>query len=112
MKGTQDIAGYRILAKMGEGAASQLYAVQDPKSKQVYALKHVTKLTDRDHRFIEQVEDEYEVVGPWPEAGAAITARTKATARVTASRQPTATFTTGPPRSRGSRCRRGSEALR
>ncbi len=48
MKGKNEIAGYRILAKMGAGAASQLYAVQDPKSKQVYALKQVLKRTDRD----------------------------------------------------------------
>ena len=61
MKGAQHIVGFKVLAKMGEGAASQLYAVQDTKTKQVYALKHVTKLSERDHRFIEQVEQEYEV---------------------------------------------------
>ncbi|MHC4908857.1 MAG: serine/threonine-protein kinase [Planctomycetota bacterium] len=59
MTGTQQIAGYRILSMIGEGAASLLYAVQDPKSKQVYALKHVVKATDRDHRFLEQVEAEW-----------------------------------------------------
>ena len=56
---TQQIAGYRILSMIGEGAASLLYAVQDPKSKQVYALKHVVKATERDQRFLEQVETEY-----------------------------------------------------
>lgn len=58
--GTQ-IAGYRILAHIGKGAASELYAVQDPKTKQVWALKHVAKTTDRDHRFLEQVMTEYQV---------------------------------------------------
>jgi serine/threonine-protein kinase len=61
MTPSQHIAGYRILAKMGQGAASELYAVQDPKTKQVYALKHVVKRSERDQRFLEQVEREYEV---------------------------------------------------
>ncbi|MHC4129471.1 MAG: serine/threonine-protein kinase [Planctomycetota bacterium] len=56
------IAGYRILAKIGKGAASELYAVQDPKTKQVWALKHVIKGSEKDHRFVEQVQTEY-VVG-------------------------------------------------
>ena len=56
------IAGYRVLARIGAGAASELYAVQDPKTKQVWALKHVAKDSEKDHRFIEQVQSEY-VVG-------------------------------------------------
>jgi serine/threonine-protein kinase len=55
------IAGYRVLAKIGKGAASELYAVQDPKTKQVWALKHVIKESDKDHRFLEQVQAEYTV---------------------------------------------------
>jgi len=57
----REIAGYRLLMRIGTGAASELFAVQDPKTKQVYALKHVKKNVDRDHRFIEQVDIEYEV---------------------------------------------------
>jgi serine/threonine-protein kinase len=57
----KEIAGYRVLAKIGEGAASDLFAVQDPKTKQVWALKHVLKTSDKDQRFIEQVETEYAV---------------------------------------------------
>ena len=53
------IAGYRILARVGRGAASELYAVQDPKTKQVWALKHVIKENEKDQRFIEQVQTEY-----------------------------------------------------
>jgi len=53
------IAGYRVLARIGQGAASELYAVQHPKTKQVWALKHVVKEEDKDHRFIEQVQTEY-----------------------------------------------------
>ena len=61
MKNATEIAGYKILSKIGSGAASDLYAVQDQKSKQVWALKYVGKKTDRDHRFIEQVEAEYDI---------------------------------------------------
>lgn len=56
-----NIAGYRVLSHVGSGAASELFAVQDPKTKQVWALKHVHKQTDRDQRFIEQVEVEFSV---------------------------------------------------
>jgi serine/threonine protein kinase len=57
----KELAGYRVLAKIGEGAASELYAVQDPRTKQVWALKHVVKHSEKDQRFIEQVENEYAV---------------------------------------------------
>ena len=53
------IAGYRVLARIGKGAASELYAVQDPKTKQVWALKHVVKEEEKDHRFLDQVQTEY-----------------------------------------------------
>ena len=46
---------------LGTGAASELYAVHDPKTRQIWALKHVVKKTDRDQRFLEQVEVEYDV---------------------------------------------------
>ena len=55
------IAGYRVLARIGKGAASELYAVQDPKTKQVWALKHVVKASDKDYRFLDQVQAEYTV---------------------------------------------------
>ena len=55
------IAGYRVLAKIGTGAASELYAVQDPKTKQVWALKHVLKTNEKDQRFVDQVQTEYTV---------------------------------------------------
>jgi len=55
------IAGYRILARIGSGAASELFAAQDRKSKQVWALKHVIKRVEKDQRFIDQVQQEYTV---------------------------------------------------
>ncbi len=61
MSHEMQIAGYRVLAKVGTGAASELYAVQDPKTKQVWALKHVVKTTEKDQRFVEQVQTEFTV---------------------------------------------------
>ena len=56
--GTQ-IAGYNVLAEIGKGAASDLYAVQDTKTKQVWALKQVHKNVEKDQRFLDQCEGEY-----------------------------------------------------
>ncbi len=61
MSNGQTIFGYRILAKIGTGAASTIFAIQDPKTKQVWALKHVIKNTEKDQRFLEQVEQEYSI---------------------------------------------------
>jgi len=61
MPDPKEIAGFRVLSKLGTGAASTLYAVQEPKSKQIHALKHVEKASERDQRFIEQCITEYEV---------------------------------------------------
>lgn len=61
MSKTRQIAGYRILQQIGTGAASVLYAVQEPKTKQVWALKHVIKKSEKDQRFLDQAETEYAV---------------------------------------------------
>lgn len=55
------IEGFRVLAEIGRGAASVIYLVQDPKTKQVWALKHVVKETDKDQRFLDQAEEEYKI---------------------------------------------------
>jgi serine/threonine protein kinase len=55
------IGNYLVLAKLGEGAESHIYAVQDKKTKQVWSLKHVVREEHQDARFIEQVELEYDV---------------------------------------------------
>lgn len=55
------LAGYSVLAEIGRGAASIIYLVQDPKTKRVYALKHVEKSDAKDQRYVDQVEREYEV---------------------------------------------------
>lgn len=55
------LAGYAVLAEIGRGAASIIYLVQDPKSKRVYALKHVCKETAKDQRFLDQAYAEAEI---------------------------------------------------
>lgn len=54
----EEILGLQILAKVGEGARSTIYAVKD-RAGQVYALKHVVKQTKDDHRFIQQALSEH-----------------------------------------------------
>ncbi len=55
------VAGYTVLEELGRGAASIIYLVQDPKSKQIYALKHVVKETPKDQRYLEQTETEHQI---------------------------------------------------
>lgn len=58
---SSDLFGFKSLAKIGQGAASDIHLVQDPKTKQIWALKHVVRRTEKDDRFIQQVEDEYAI---------------------------------------------------
>lgn len=57
------LAGYSVLAEIGRGAASIIYLVQDPKTKQIWALKHVLRETPKDQRFIDQAEQEAMIGG-------------------------------------------------
>ena len=57
----QALFGYRVVDTLGEGAASVIYRVTDPATHQSYALKHVIRKTDKDLRFIDQLEAEFEV---------------------------------------------------
>src|SRR5437870_676214 len=52
---------YDVIARLGEGARSTIFRVSDPATNRVFALKHVLRKDDKDLRFIEQVENEYEV---------------------------------------------------
>jgi serine/threonine-protein kinase len=61
LKPGDNVEGYRILKELGRGAASVIYAVQDPKTKQVWSLKHVEKDDEKSIRFLEQAEQEYQV---------------------------------------------------
>jgi serine/threonine-protein kinase len=55
------IGGFNVLAVLGYGASSTIYAVQDPKDSQLYALKRVTKRSSSDQKFLDQAENEYEI---------------------------------------------------
>jgi len=55
------VEGYRVMSEIGRGAASVIYLVQDPKNKQVWALKHVVKKNPKEQRFLDQTEIEYKI---------------------------------------------------
>ena len=55
------VFGYDVVDFIGEGAGSRIFAVTHPTTKQLYALKHVLPKTDKDQRFVEQLETEFEV---------------------------------------------------
>jgi eukaryotic-like serine/threonine-protein kinase len=57
----QKLLHYEVLERLGEGARSTIYAVVDPETRQTYALKHVVRADQKDIRFIEQMETEFEV---------------------------------------------------
>lgn len=58
----QQLFGYRILKHLGDGAASRVYAVRHPKTKQIWALKHVAlEDNEKDQRYLDQVTQEYEI---------------------------------------------------
>ena len=57
----QKLLHYDVIERLGEGARSVIYAVSDPTTKQLYALKHVVRAKDKDIRFIEQLEAEHAV---------------------------------------------------
>jgi len=57
----RSLFGYRVHEALGEGAGSIIYRVSDPATHQAYALKHVVRKADKDIRFVEQLESEFEV---------------------------------------------------
>lgn len=57
----QKLLGYDVLEKLGEGARSFIYAVTDPATGKMYALKHVLRDEQKDIRFVEQMETEFEI---------------------------------------------------
>src|SRR5260221_6331693 len=53
--------GFDVIDPLGEGAGSSIYVVSDRATHQIYALKHVVRRTEKDARFIEQLENEFAV---------------------------------------------------
>jgi serine/threonine-protein kinase len=56
----RSLFGYDVVDYIGEGAGSKIYAVSDRVTSQIYALKHVVRKEDKDIRFVEQLEIEFE----------------------------------------------------
>lgn len=52
--------GYEVIATLGTGARSTIYAVKD-RDSHIYALKHVVKEGPKDQRFLDQAVLEHEV---------------------------------------------------
>jgi eukaryotic-like serine/threonine-protein kinase len=61
----KSVFGYPVVDRLGVGALSTIYTVQDPKSGRKYALKHVVPQTEKHIRFIEQLQNEFEVSKPF-----------------------------------------------
>jgi len=57
----KSLFGYEVVDFIGEGAGSRIFAATHPATKQLYALKYVLPRTEKDQRFVEQLEAEYEV---------------------------------------------------
>lgn len=57
----KSVFGYDVVDFIGEGAGSRIFAVTHPATKQVFALKYVVPKADKDVRFVEQLETEFEV---------------------------------------------------
>jgi eukaryotic-like serine/threonine-protein kinase len=52
---------YEIIDRIGSGAGSIIYVVSHEQTQQLYALKHVIKRTEKDERFLDQLENEYKI---------------------------------------------------
>lgn len=55
------VSGYNVIAKLGDGARSQVYQVVKPETGRTFALKRVLRDAHEDCRFLEQAIKEYEV---------------------------------------------------
>jgi len=55
------IFDYDVLDVIGQGAGSEIYLVNHHESRQIYALKHVLRKSEKHARFVEQLENEFEV---------------------------------------------------
>ena len=60
MERVHQIIGYEVLATLGQGARSTIYAVKDKKNH-VFALKRVIRNGPEDDRFLDQAILEHDV---------------------------------------------------
>ena len=52
---------YKVLGTLGEGAGSVIYRGRDMNTGRIVAIKHVQRVKPKDLRYVEQMENEYEV---------------------------------------------------
>src|SRR4051812_10370572 len=57
----KSLFGYDVIDRLGEGAGSTIYAVSEPATSHLYALKHVVNNGEKTVRFVEQLEAEHAV---------------------------------------------------
>ena len=61
-KPTMDqLLNYNLMEVLGKGAGSTIYRARDTDTGRIVALKHVTRVKQKDIRYVEQMETEYEV---------------------------------------------------
>lgn len=58
---TLEVPGYQIMHYLGNGAGSTIWQIRDRKTDEICALKRVVCRETSDKRFLQQVENEYEV---------------------------------------------------
>src|SRR5215216_5476457 len=57
----EKLLNYDVIDVLGEGAKSTIYRVNDAATGRQYALKHVKRIDAKDIRFIQQIENEFEI---------------------------------------------------
>ena len=61
-KPTMDqLLNYNLMEVLGKGAGSTIYRARDTDTGRIVAVKHVSRLKQKDIRYVEQMETEYEV---------------------------------------------------
>ena len=56
-----EIHGYKVIRRLGHGAASDLFVVHDPDTRELFTLKRVIARDRASRRFLAQAEREHEV---------------------------------------------------
>ena len=57
----EKILQYDVMNVLGEGAKSTIYRVNDPATGRQFALKHVKRIDTKDIRFVEQIQNEFDI---------------------------------------------------
>ena len=61
-KPTMDqLLNYNLMEVLGKGAGSTIYRARDNDTGRIVAIKHVTRVKQKDIRYVEQMETEFEV---------------------------------------------------